>query len=141
MRRRPLVPAVLALAVGALLAACAQPQGTPLPECGPDWEPVIVDGPPRPVELPHPIPIECYRVVAEQRLEIGFLMPPGPECHAVELIEVIEDDAAISVELRIGRESNPLGACPQEPLAWGATVELNRPVEDRTVLDAAGGLD
>ena len=132
---------MVALTLVALLAACAEPQGTPVPECGEDWQPVIVDGPARPTELPQTIPIECYRVVAEQRLEIGFLMPPGPACHAVELIEVIEDDAAISVELRIGRETNPLGACPEEPLAWGATVELNRPVEGRSVLDAAEGLD
>ena len=130
--------AVFALGLATVLgAACVTPHGTPVEECGRAWEPVIVDGPTRPTELARTLPVECYRVVAERRIEAGFLMPPGPDCHALEVVEVIESDEAISLEVRVGRETAPLGACPEESLPWGATVELNGPLAGRSVLDAS----
>lgn len=129
------------LLLGAALAGCAEPVGGAVDECGPDWEPIVLDAPARPTELAQTVPVECYVVVAEQRLEIGFFMPPGPDCYALELVEVIEDDEAISLEVRVGRETRPLGACPPEPMPWGATVELNGPAEGRRVLDATRAPD
>lgn len=117
--------------------ACVSPHGAPVGPCGPEWDPVIVDGPHRPTELARSVAVECYRVVAERRIEVGFLMPPGPDCYALEAVEVIESDEAISLEVRIGRETAPLGSCPDERLPWGATVELNGPAEGRQVLDAS----
>lgn len=127
----------LIVLIGALLSGCAEPIGGPVDECGPDWEPIVLDGPRRPIHLPQTVAVECYRVVAEQRIEIGFFMPPGPDCYALDLVEVIESDEAISLEIRVGRESRPLGACAPEPMSWGATVELNAPAEGRRVLDAS----
>jgi hypothetical protein len=124
--------------LAAVLAACVSPQGAPVPECGPDWEPVIVDGPSTITGAARTISVECYRVTGENRIEVGVLMPPGPECYAVDLVDVVEDDEAISLEVRIGESRSPLiGACPEEELAWSVTVELNRAVDDRRVLDAS----
>jgi hypothetical protein len=121
-----------------LLAGCVSPHGAPIQECGPEWEPAIVDGPPGTTGFPFTVSIECYTVIAERRLQVGFFMPPGPECYAVGVVEVIEDGEAISLEVRVAESRSPLaGACPPEELAWSATVELNRPVEGRRVLDAS----
>lgn len=129
---------VLAMALAICLAGCVTPQGGAVSECGPDWEPVVLDGPSTITSPARTISIECYRVVREQRIEVGVLMPPGPECHAIDHVEIIENDEAVSLEVRIGRAASPLiGACPEEELPWGATVELNAPVAGRRVLDAS----
>jgi hypothetical protein len=130
--------------LGAALTGCATAQGAPVPECGPDWEPVIVNGPDTITGPARTIAAECYRVTAENRIEVGVLMPPGPECYAVDLVEVIESDEAVSLEVRIGESRSPVaGACPDEELAWSVTVEFNGPIEGRRVLDASApaGLD
>lgn len=126
--------AVLAL----LLAACVSPQGTPIPLCADDFEPVLSARPRAMTDRPESIPIECYRITGNARLEVGFIMPPGPECHAVESVEVVEGPDAVSLELRVGGIIDPLGACPEEELPWSVLVELNGPIEGREVLDAIG---
>jgi hypothetical protein len=121
-----------------LLVACVAPHGAPIEECGPGWEPDIVDGPPGTTGFPFTLSIECYTVIAERRLQVGFFMPPGPECYAVSVVEVIEDGDAISLEVRVAEARSPLtGACPPDELAWNATVELNQPIDGRRVLDAS----
>lgn len=133
--RRSVVLLLAALAVG--LVACATPEGTPLEVCGEDWEPVIAADPRAMTNRPQTIAIECYTVTGTSRLELGFLMPPGPDCFQVELVEVIESDEAVSLELRVGGVADRLGACPPDEIAWSMLVELNGPVGDRQVLDAA----
>lgn len=127
------------LAILALVAAgCVVPQGAPVDECAPAWEPDVAEAPGTITGPAQTIPISCYRVDAERRIEIGFAMPPGPECYAVDLVDVIEDAEAVSLELRIGPIRNPLGgACPDEEFVWSVPVELNRPIEGRRVLDAS----
>lgn len=130
--------AIGALFIALLLAGCVTPEGAPVPECGPDWEPEIVDGPPGTTGFPESVPIECYLPIAEHRIQVGFFMPPGPTCYAIDAVEVIEDDEAFSLLVRVAEARSPFGgACPPEELAWGATVELNRPVAGRRVLDAS----
>lgn len=132
MRVRALTMAAL------LLAGCATPQGTPVPECAGDWEPVFQATPRAMTDRPRSIPVECYRVTGRSRIEVGFVMPPGPECFAVESVEVIESPEAVSLELRVGGIIDPLGACPEQELPWSVLVELNSPIEGREVLDAIG---
>lgn len=127
---------VVALAV--LVVGCVAPQGTPVPECVADFESLFAATPRAMTDRPQSIPVECYRVTGEARIEVGFIMPPGPQCHAVESVEVIEGPDAVSIELRVGGIIDPLGACPEEELPWSVLVELNGPIEGREVLDAVG---
>lgn len=138
----PLRRATAGVALLLALAACVTPRGAEVPECDPSWEPMVVAGASHVTGAVETISIECYRVIAEQRLEVGVLMPPGPECYAVNAVEVIEDDDAISLEVRIGTIRNPLGgACPPDASSWGIPVELNGRAEGRRVLDASRPVD
>lgn len=132
--RRPACALVLVL----LLAACAEPQGTPVPMCASDFEPVFEATPRAMTDRPRSIPVECYRPTGPAMIEVGFVMPPGPECFAVESVEVTEGGDAVALELRVGGIIDPLGACPEEELVWSVLVVLNEPLEGRQVLDAIG---
>jgi hypothetical protein len=125
-------------ALATLVAGCAAPQGTPVPECASDFAPVFEATPRAMTDRPESIPIECYRITGNARIEVGFVMPPGPECFAVESVEVTESADAVSLELRVGGIIDPLGACPEQELLWSVLVELNSPIEGREVLDAIG---
>lgn len=129
--------AMLVLAI----AGCAAPRGTPVPECDADFAPVFQATPRAMTDRPESMPVKCYRVTGNARIEVGFVMPPGPQCFAVESVEVVESSDAVSLELRVGGIVDPLGACPEQELAWSVLVELNRPIEGREVLDAVGGTD
>ncbi|HSK93451.1 MAG TPA: hypothetical protein VLA76_05270 [Candidatus Angelobacter sp.] len=132
---RRVIPALVAVL---LLVGCITPFGGPVVECGEDWQPTTVEGGTVVTGNLETLPIECYRVTGERRLEVGILMPPGPDCYAVDYVEVIEDGEAVSLEVRIGTVANPLGgACPPESFSWGVPVELNGPVEGRRILDAS----
>lgn len=130
------VPALAVLLF--VLAGCVAPQGTPVPLCASDFEPVLQATPRAMTDRPQSIPVECYRVTGNARIEVGFLMPPGPDCFAVESVEVVESPDAVSLELRVGGIIDPLGACPAEELPWSVLVELNAPIEGREVLDVIG---
>ncbi len=130
------VTALLASLV--VLAGCATPRGTPVPLCGDDFEAVLQGDPRAMTNQPQSIPVECYRIIGNARIEVGFLMPPGPQCFEVESVEVSESSEAVSLELRVGGVSDPLGACPEEELPWSVLVELNGPIEGREVLDVIG---
>jgi hypothetical protein len=132
MATRLLAPLVL------LLAGCATPQGTPVPLCASDFEPVFEATPRAMTDRPESIPVECYRVTGNARIEVGFIMPPGPDCFAVESVEVVESPDAVSLELRVGGIIDPLGACPVQEVLWSVLVELNGPIEGREVLDVIG---
>jgi hypothetical protein len=132
MATRLLAPLVL------LLAGCATPQGTPVPLCASDFEPVFEATPRAMTDRPESIPVECYRVTGNARIEVGFIMPPGPDCFAVESVEVVESPDAVSLELRVGGIIDPLGACPVQEVLWSVLVELNGPIQGREVLDVIG---
>lgn len=126
------------IVLAVLLSGCASPQGTPVPMCADDFEPVLPATPRAMTDRPQSIPIECYRITGNARIEVGFIMPPGPQCYAVESVEVVEGPDAVSLELRVGGIIDPLGACPEDELPWSVLVELNGPIEGREVLDAIG---
>jgi len=130
--------ALLLAALAFALAGCVTPQGTPVPLCADDFEPVFQATPRAMTDRPESIPVECYRVTGNSRIEVGFIMPPGPQCFAVESVEVVESSDAVSLELRVGGIIDPLGACPERELPWSVLVELNGSVEGRQVLDAIG---
>jgi hypothetical protein len=130
------IPVLAALVLA--LAGCVTPQGTPVPECGPDFAPVLEGTPRAMTDRPESIPVECYRVTGNAQIEVGFTMPPGPQCYQVESVEVTESDDAISLELRVGGIIDRLGACPEEEILWSVLVVLNNPIGDREVLDAIG---
>ena len=120
------------------LAGCAAPVvGTPIELCDDRWEALLAADPQAMTNQPQTIPIECYTVTGTSRLELGFLMPAGPDCFGVELVEVIESSEAVSLELRVGGVADRLGACPREEIPWSVLVELNAPVGDRQILDVA----
>lgn len=121
-----------------VLAGCVAPQGTPVPICSRDFEPVFQATPRAMTDRPQSIPVECYRITGTARVEVGFIMPAGPQCHAVESMEVVESSDAVSLELRVGGIIDPLGACPEQELLWSVLVELNGPIDGREVLDAVG---
>lgn len=131
-------PLLASLASLAILAGCVTPQGSPVPPCGEEFEAVLQGDPRAMTNQPQSIPVECYRIIGNARIEVGFLMPPGPQCYEVESVEVVESTDAVSLELRVGGVSDPLGACPEEELPWSVLVELNGPIEGRQVLDAVG---
>lgn len=130
--------AVLVLALALALTGCLSPQGTPVPMCASDFEPIFQATPRAMTDRPESIPVECYRITGNARIEVGFIMPPGPQCFAVESVEVVESADAVSLELRVGGIIDPLGACPQQELLWSVLVELNTPIEGREVLDVVG---
>jgi hypothetical protein len=136
MTGRRYAPMLAALVM--TLAGCVTPQGTPVPECPPDFAPVLEGTPRAMTDRPESIPVECYRVIGNARIEVGFFMPPGPQCYQVESVEVTESADAVSLELRVGGIIDRLGACPEEELLWSVLVELNSAVGGRDVLDAIG---
>lgn len=121
-----------------LLAGCTTPQGTPVPICASDFEPVFQARPRAMTDRPQSIPVACYRITGNARIEVGFLMPPGPDCFDVESVETVESPDAVSLEVRVGGVIDPLGACPERELLWSVLVELNGPIEGREVLDVVG---
>jgi len=138
MAHRPLRRLLPPLASLVVLAACVTPQGSPVPLCGDDFEAVLQGDPRAMTNQAQSIPVECYRIIGNARIEVGFFMPAGPQCFEVDSVEVVESSGAVSLELRVGGVSDPLGACPEEELPWSVLVELNGPIEGRQVLDAIG---
>ena len=132
MRRA--VTAVLALA----LAACASPAGTERSGCGPEWldvpsvltEPDGTDG--------GPIAIECMQQIRNRRVRIGFTLPPGPSCHQLARVELVESADAVAITLIGGVNDDPAaGACPEEPRPAATEVDLAAPLDERTLLDGS----
>ncbi len=128
--------AVTFAVLAALVTGCAVPVGGAIAACEAGREPVGVAVPEPGVQTAETISLECFRIVRDSRIEILFMMPPGPACHGVSMVDAVESGDAISVELRVGELVNPLGgACPETETLWAVQVELNRPIGDRHVLD------
>lgn len=133
----PMRSAVLA---GLLLVACSAPAGGTVDECDSSWreiESVIVTpgG-----SAAGPVPIDCMRRVDQNRVRIGFRMPPGPTCYRLSEVRVLESADAVSITLIAARDDNPTaGACPETPPRTTTEVDLQAPVADRTLLDGSMG--
>jgi hypothetical protein len=120
-----------------LLAACAPPSGVAVEECNTSWrgiEPRITTGETRERQ---PVPIACILPVDERRVAIGFELPPGPDCYDLAAIEVEESADAVAITLQVARLDNVGGACPEDPVRTITEVDLQAPVDGRTLLDGS----
>ena len=126
------------LLVALVLGACTSVTGTPADTCDGTWrgiDSVIVapDG-----GSAVPLPATCIRQVDDKRIRIGFSMPPGPTCYLLDAVQVAESADAVSVRLMVRPDENPTsGDCPDDPGRITTEVDLQSPVADRELLDAA----
>src|SRR5918999_4021509 len=114
-----------------LLAACMTPGGVAVTECDTTWrglEAQITSGA---EEGRVPVPIACIWPVGEERISIGFEMPPGPDCYELAAIEQEESADAVAVTLLVAPAADVGGACPTEPQRVVTEVDLQAPVADR----------
>jgi hypothetical protein len=129
---------VRAAAAMLLLAGCAVAQGAPAELCDAGWrsrDSVIVE--PGGIEE-QPVAIDCLRALERRRLRIGFTMPPGPDCHTVSRIEVVETADAVSVTVFLARRDDPnAGACPAEPRRVRTELDLQQAAGRRELLDGS----
>jgi hypothetical protein len=126
-----------AVAVLVLLTACASPSGVAVEECNTSWRGIdariVSDG----TGEPRTAPIACMLGIDERRISIGFEMPPGPDCYELAGIELDESADAVAVTLTVGVASDVGGSCPDEPVRVVTEVDLQAPVDDRTLLDGS----
>ena len=133
MRRATAAAVLLPL----LMCGCVTPAGTPVEECNTSWRGLaarIVTGAENDRRA---IPIACIWSVDEERISIGFEMPPGPECYELAAIEQEESADAVAVTLFVAPASDVGGACPTEPRRAVTEVDLQAPVGDRVMLDGS----
>jgi hypothetical protein len=120
-----------------LLAACARPSGVAVEECNTSWrglEARIAIGAD---DDQMPVPIACIGPVDEQRIAIGFLMPPGPDCFELAAISLAESSDAVAVTLFVSPTANVEDSCPTVGERVVTEVDLQAPVGDRALLDGS----
>jgi hypothetical protein len=127
-----------AAALALVMAACGVPSGAERTGCGPDWSEAEVH-----VTRPggtdsQPMPIACMHQVANRRIRVGFLLPPGPDCLRLHRVQLSESADAVAITL-IGAVSDdpPAGACPSEEVQAITEVDLAAPLDHRTLLDGS----
>lgn len=120
------------------LGACAPATGTSVGLCDASWrlrdaetvEPGGVDE--------RAVPIECMRPIERRRVRIGFVMPPGPECHVLSRVDVVETADAVSVTLLVARRDDPnAGACSEAAHFARTEIDLQQAVGSRRLLDGS----
>lgn len=125
--------------VALLLAACATPTGAAVPDCDGSWrevESVIVAPSAREARV---VSIECMRRIDQNRVRIGFEMPPGPTCFTLAAVDVVEASDAVSFTISVAPDDDPTaGACPEQATRHATEVDLQAPVADRQLLDGSG---
>jgi hypothetical protein len=125
-----------ALAAMLLLTACVTPSGVAVDLCNTSWrglDPTIVAGR---ADEPQSVPISCVSAIDDKRVSIGFEMPPGPDCYELSAIDLEESADAVAITLRVSRIDDG-GACPIEPVRSVTEIDLQSPVDDRTLLDGS----
>lgn len=128
-----------ALLAAVLLAGCAMPNGRAVAECDASWrevESVIVT--PAGGGEATTVPIECIRRIDQNRVRIGFELPPGPTCYTVAAVDVVESGDAASITLSVAASADPAaGACPEQATRTATEIDLQAPVDDRQLLDGS----
>ncbi|MGI8998619.1 MAG: hypothetical protein ACR2GO_02795 [Candidatus Limnocylindria bacterium] len=129
-----------AVALLLMLGACAVPSGDERRGCNASWldaPSVAATGSGVQTER---LKISCVEGIANRRLRLGFTLPPGPDCHVLQRVELLESADAISITL-IGAVNDDLnaGVCPNEPRMVVTEVDLASPVGDRALLDGGVG--
>jgi hypothetical protein len=130
----------VALAVVLALAACAAPSGTERAICAAEWLeiPAVVaqDGGVSEMSLP----IACIAQISSRRVEVGFMLPAGPDCHLLQRVELDESADAVSITLIGAVNADPnAGTCPEEARMVLTEIDLAAPVDERTLLDGSAG--
>lgn len=127
-----------AAAVAAVIAACASPAGAERSGCGPEWLEIAVVVTQGGGAEERPIPIECVHQISNRRIRIGFMVPPGPDCHELVRVELAESADVVAITLIGAVNDNPAaGACPDEARRAVTEVDLAAPVDDRALLDGS----
>jgi hypothetical protein len=135
--RRALVAASL---LGLLLVACATPVGEDRSGCGAEWQDVEAVAAMARGTDEQPLRIECMHQIANRRLRVGFILPPGPSCHLLRRVVLVESADAISITLFGAVDDDPnAGACPDEERMVVTEIDVAAPVGDRALLDGSGG--
>jgi hypothetical protein len=127
-----------ALLVLLVLAGCASPTGRATETCDASWRDVdsmiVTPG----GANGEPVALECIRAVGTYRIRIGFVLPPGPSCHGISAIDVVEGGDAVSVIVRLAENDDPAaGACPDEARRATTEIDLQAPVAERALLDGS----
>lgn len=138
MRSTALVALLALLAL--LLVACAPLSGTPLDSCGRDWFDAesVIAVPANDREEAAAVPIGCARRIGEERIRLGFEMPPGPTCHRLARVELEETADAVAVTLLLAESNDPAaGACAPRPSKVVTEVDVQAPIAEREILDAS----
>jgi hypothetical protein len=127
-----------ALLVALILAGCANVSGTPAETCDGTWRGVeSIVAIPDDAEA-RPLPVTCIRQIDDKRIRIGFSMPPGPTCYVLDAVQVAESADSVSVRLMIRPNGDPAaGACADRPGRTTTEIDLQAPIADRQLLDAA----
>jgi len=127
-----------ALLAALVLAACTSVTGSPAETCDGTWRGIdAVVATPGAGEA-EPLPVTCIRQVGDKRIRMGFSMPPGPTCYLLDAVQVVESADAVSVRLMVRPDPDPAsGACPDRAGRVTTEVDLQAPVADRELLDAA----
>lgn len=132
--RRAFIAVVLAI------AGCTAPTGVERSGCNATWleVPSVAAQPGGTQE--QLLPIDCVEQIANRRLRIGFSLPPGPSCHVLSRVELLESADAVSISLVGALNEDPnAGACPEEAQIAVTEVDLAAPVDDRRLLDRSAG--
>ncbi|HEX2884735.1 MAG TPA: hypothetical protein VHQ42_09190 [Candidatus Limnocylindria bacterium] len=82
--------------------------------------------------------LDCMRQVDDRRVRMGFTLPAGPDCWELSDYRLVESAAAVSITLFIARSDDPAaGACAPERRVVATEIDLQAPVDDRTLLDGS----
>jgi hypothetical protein len=121
-----------------VLAGCASPVGAERPVCAAEWlevPTVAAEGGGVGEEV---VPIDCFEPIGPRRVRVGFVLPPGPDCHVLQRVELRESADAISITLVRAVNDDPnAGACPGEAQMAMTEIDLASPVDDRVFLDGS----
>jgi hypothetical protein len=126
-----------AIAALLFLAACTTPSGDAVEECNTSWQGInalIATGA---TADQQPLPITCMQPVDDKRISIGFEMPPGPDCYELASIGLVESADAVAVTLFVSVIDDIGGSCSPEPVRAVTEVDLQAPLEGRTLLDGS----
>jgi hypothetical protein len=128
-----------ALAVLLAVTACGMPGGVERDRCLNDEirdAEVVVTRPDGVDE--RPIPIDCMHDIGLRRIRVGFTLPPGPSCHQLSRVEMVETAEAIRITLFAAVNDDPAaGACPDEPVRAITDMDVAAPIGRRILLDGS----
>jgi hypothetical protein len=127
-----------ALVALVLVSACNAPAGEERTGCGAAWRQVEAVAATATGTGEEPLTIECIHQIANRRVRVGFVLPPGPSCHVLRRVELVESADAVSISL-FGAVDDEAGAgvCPAEAREVVTEIDVAAPIDDRALLDGS----